>query len=164
MSLSFKKALIVAGLIPLAVIATWFTLYAIGFRYYGIPTGSMEPIIMKNSHVFGRVSEGYRDNVNRFDVAVYERLGAGGVIYAKRIIGLGGEHIKIADRTILINGKPLSLPKSINLDGLILYPCDFTIPVDAVFILGDNTLNSLDSRQIGPIAKKDVLGKIFLRE
>ncbi|MFF0828214.1 signal peptidase I [Brevibacillus sp. NPDC003359] len=35
-----------------------------------------------------------------------------------------------------------------------------TIPEDTIFVLGDNRLNSLDSRVIGPVHVNQILGKM----
>jgi signal peptidase I len=40
---------------------------------------------------------------------------------------------------------------------------DLTIDEGEVFVCGDNRVNSLDSRSIGTVQSKDIIGKLVLR-
>ncbi len=85
----------------------------------------------------------------------------------KRVIGLPGENIYIKDSTLYINDEEYK--ESYISDDLIYK--DFTlrdlkydkIPDDMYLVLGDNRVDSLDSREIGLIKKEDVIGKISFR-
>jgi signal peptidase I len=139
-------------------------LYAAGFRWYRFPYAAMEPTISKGEHAFGRLSQNYRDHISRFDIAIYVLNGSPTDIYAKRVIGLPGEHIVITRAGVMINSVKLDLPSMMNVQGLVLKPCDVTIPADSIFVLGDNTPQSLDSRFIGPTPKQNVIGRIIFKK
>lgn len=94
----------------------------------------------------------YDKNYERFDVVVFyrnnERL-------IKRIIGLPGETIEYKDNNLYINDL---LVEDIKLNIKTTSFNKVTIPNDSYFVLGDNRIDSLDSRIIGVISKKDIIG------
>ncbi len=80
--------------------------------------------------------------------------------YIKRIIGLPGEHIQILDGYVYINGKKLIesyIPKEV----LTVPNLDRVLREDDYFLLGDNRLNSSDSRIWGICPKRDLIGTAF---
>lgn len=82
----------------------------------------------------------------------------------KRVIGIEGDIIDIANGYILINGKlqeenyvsSLTEP-----DTKFEYPIE--VPSGKVFVLGDNRENSLDSRHLGFIDIEQIKGKAVYR-
>lgn len=139
--------------------------YLLGYRVYRLPTSVMEPTIRRGEYAIGRLSNNYREQVSRFDLAIYSGSFEGTEqIYAKRVIGLPGERISITAKGIKLNGQSLTLPANVSLLGLGIKPCDVKVPNDAIFVLGDNTSNSLDSRYHGPIPKKDVVGYMVFKK
>lgn len=88
----------------------------------------------------------------------------------KRVIGLPGEKIDFKDNVLYINDQPYSEDfiadnvitsdfKMEDIKGVV----DSKIPEDMYLVLGDNRENSMDSRQIGLINKKDIMGKTSIR-
>lgn len=82
----------------------------------------------------------------------------------KRVIGLPGETIKIAEGKVYINDKELmeDYTKDGYTDGWI---DSLTIPEGELFVMGDNRLVSVDSRveEVGCVNIDQVLGKAFVR-
>lgn len=72
--------------------------------------------------------------------------------FLKRVIALPNENIKIKGKKVYINGhlldEPYSYYRESSTDELTL-----TVPSDGYFVMGDNRLDSLDSRTLGPISK-----------
>ena len=85
----------------------------------------------------------------------------------KRIIGLPGDTIQIKNSKLYINGSVYEenyLSDTLNYKDFDLKDIGYEkIPDDMYFVLGDNRENSLDSREIGLISKKDIQGKISFR-
>ncbi len=85
----------------------------------------------------------------------------------KRVIAFGGDTVDISeDGVVSVNGKTLNEPY---LQSRALSLCDlefpFEVPLEQMFVLGDNRETSVDSRSadFGCIGTEEVLGKVFLR-
>ena len=83
--------------------------------------------------------------------------------YIKRVIGLPGDRVVIADGVVSINGE--RLPETY-IGGVETVcqgrNCDVTVPEGMVFLLGDNRRNSSDSRDFGPVAMDAIEGKAWV--
>ena len=132
-------------------------------RTFRLPTLCMQPTIPQNALINVSLDDSYRSKIQRFDIIAYkfEEGGFKGQTHIKRVIGLPGEEIQIREQEVTINGSPLQLPSSIDKVGLALKVTKLRIPDDAVFVLGDYTRNSADSRYIGPIPLHEVLGQFI---
>ena len=145
---------------------------------YRIPSSSMEPTL--HCAVPGDGCEArFSDRVlaNRFiyhftnptrgDVIVFNtppkaarECGAGGT-FVKRLIALPGETWWLQNGVVYIDGKPLSEPYIQEARrGTDTEPHRTVPPGDYVF-LGDNRTHSCDSRQWGPVPRKNIIGKVF---
>lgn len=91
-------------------------------------------------------------DIERFDIIV---LKAHSEYLIKRVIGLPGEVIRYEDNILYVNDKKIEESFSHE------ETADFEVKVedDCYFVLGDNRVNSTDSRILGCIPKKDILGK-----
>lgn len=96
----------------------------------------------------------------------YYVVEVGKTSYIKRVIALPGEHVKIEDGKVYINGEELkedylssdvvTEPKNTNL-------VDFTVPDGYIFAMGDNRENSADCREFGCVPIEKVEGKVWIR-
>lgn len=88
--------------------------------------------------------------------------------FIKRVIGLPGERVRI-------NGGQVTIFNAENTDGLTLdesayLPRAFTtgektvtLRADEYYLLGDNRSASMDSRVFGPVKRKLIVGRVWLR-
>lgn len=103
---------------------------------------------------------------NIFAKIRYYILEIGKVSYIKRVIGLPGEHLKIENGKVYINGTELEEPylqdtvKTESLEGVFT---DIVIPQDHVFVMGDNREQSTDSRRFGCIPLEKIESKVWIR-
>ena len=101
-------------------------------------------------------------DVKRFDVISFYYDETKYLI--KRVIGLPGEHIAYKDNKLYVNGEYVEENRDFITDDFDLKQLGYdVIPDDMYFVLGDSRENSLDSREIGLVAKKDIVGKVVVR-
>lgn len=85
----------------------------------------------------------------------------------KRVIGLPGENVSILDSKLYINDKEFQesyISTDLKYDNFSLKDLGYEkIPDGMYLVLGDNRVDSLDSREIGLIKKEDVIGKVSFR-
>lgn len=93
------------------------------------------------------------------------------VLIIKRVIGVGGETIKIdyESNTVCVNGHPIDEPyiNQAEADPLVQMQrekiVEYIVPVGSVFVMGDNRNHSQDSRdpQIGFVSQGNIFGTII---
>ncbi len=79
--------------------------------------------------------------------------------YIKRVIGLPGDRIHIADGKVYVNDVALTEPY---LKVTTMRGGDWTVPADSLFVMGDNRNNSSDSRSWGMVPLDNVKGKALV--
>lgn len=98
----------------------------------------------------------YDKKYERFDIIVFKTEDDKLV---KRVIGLPGEHIKYVDNKLYVNDKLVKDAIDVETENFDLnYLGVDKIPEGYYFVLGDNRGNSTDSRLIGLIDEKTILG------
>ena len=103
--------------------------------------------------------------IKRFDIISFEYDSTKYLI--KRVIGLPGDTVEDKDNVLYVNGEEIEeeyLTERIKTENFSLASLGYEkIPEDMYLVLGDNREDSLDSREIGLISKKDILGKVSLK-
>lgn len=79
--------------------------------------------------------------------------------YIKRVIGLPGDLVRVANGTVFINNQAVSEPY---IAAPPIYQSEWLVPPDALFVLGDNRNQSSDSHNWGPVPMEYVIGKAVL--
>lgn len=161
--------LFILDLIKLAVIAfiiVW-PIHKFVFQPFLVQGPSMEPNFFDKDYlIIEEISYRFRQP-ERGEVIVFESPTQPGNYLIKRVIGLPGERIVIRGGEIFIYPKSSSsfklkedyLTPGLSTGGEI----DQQLGVDEYFVLGDNRSVSLDSRTFGPVKRKKIIGRAWLR-
>jgi len=92
-------------------------------------------------------------------------------IFLKRCIAVGGQTVEIQAKEVFVDGVEIPLPPQGKHADHSIFPKgtsdrDFmrriTLPDSTIFVLGDNRDFSGDSREYGPIPKKNLTGKAWI--
>jgi signal peptidase I len=121
------------------------------------------PTIQPNLYLgYRRMTEkiSYRPHPpQRGDIVVVDPP-AGGTALIKRVVGLPGDVVRVTRGHTWINGRLLDEPWVAYFGGREYGPA--RVPPGYLFILGDNRVESLDSRAIGPVPIEEVRGRAWL--
>jgi signal peptidase I len=120
--LEYAESLLVT--VILALFGTSFIVQA-----FKIPSPSMEPTLLVGDHLLvNKFIFGGRDGpldsilpyrpIRRGDIIVFKFPFADHTHYVKRVIGLPGDHLRIVDQQVLVNGRPLAEPYKVHVPGL----------------------------------------------
>ena len=136
---------------------------------------SMEPTLYSGDAVFVEMISVYTGNFDRGDIVTIDAKGMEGYSHdenlIKRIIGLPGETIKIADGNVYINGQlldesdylPADTKTYVGMEGQSRGYDEITLGPDEYYCMGDNRGGSNDSRRMGPFKKSQIDAKVLAR-
>jgi signal peptidase I len=122
---------------------------------------SMQPTLYPGDYVIvNKLAYRFKGNPERGDVIVFRYPpNPEAIPYIKRVIGLPGDQIHIADGKVYVNGQAVVEPYlvvSTNRGG------DWTVPAGQLFVMGDNRNNSSDSRSWGFVPLENIIGRAEL--
>ena len=161
-----------------------------------VPTGSMESTVLIGDHLLvDKLSYAPADSFSKY-LLPYTEPKRGDVIvfrypmdirqnFVKRVIGVPGDHLRIVDKVVYVNGKALVEPYTQHVDSRMEpyrdnFPAppngpvadraqemlsaqvsngELVVPPDSYFAMGDNRENSLDSRYWGFVPRENIIGK-----
>jgi signal peptidase I len=185
------------SLVNIVVVALFIITFTM--QPFRIPSASMEPTLLvgdfllvnkqvgpeTSPHIFPPNSE-----IHRGDVVVFHYPVDASLHLVKRVIGLPGDHLRLRDGRVYINGGAISEPYAVFRPSMPdTYRDDFprlvstdpgvdsrwwiemrklvsqgelTVPPDSYFVLGDNRNDSEDSRYWGFVPRAAIVGKPIL--
>ncbi|MFA6281210.1 MAG: signal peptidase I [Candidatus Omnitrophota bacterium] len=150
------------------------------FQIYKIPTTSMVPTLMPGDKIFvSKIAYGSKvpftplrfpglKNPERGEIVVFIPPKDRNKAYIKRLIALSGDRVRIKDGNIYVNGKQIADARIArnyyyNQGEYSKDDKEIVVPKQKYFFLGDNSINSQDSRYWGFADEKDIVGKaIFI--
>ncbi len=102
--------------------------------------------------------------MNIFEKFLYYNIEITKKSYIKRVIGLPGDHVKIENNRVYVNGEMLE--EDYLKDDVVTVSNvfnDFIVPEGHFFAIGDNRQNSIDCRKIGCIPFEKLEGIVCFR-
>ncbi len=134
---------------------------------FEISERSMETTLFDKDIVLAEKVSGFFSDYERFDVIIFTKSqGTGSKTYVKRVIGLPGEKVLIADSKIYINGEVISEDYGSGKMGSAgIASVTRELGENEYFVLGDNREISIDSRSsvVGTVKKNEIEGKVIIR-
>ena len=116
------------------------------------------------------------DGANRGDIVAFVYPLDPRVLFAKRVVAVGGDVVEIRDKRLFINGHEVKERYAVHTDPTV-YPNDkllpepyrsrdhfdpFRVPAGTFFVLGDSRDQSSDSRYWGTVPRENIRGRVFL--
>jgi len=164
-----------------------------------VPTPSMDTTVMVGDHLLvDKLSYAPAGSITRHFLP-YTEVQRGDIIvfrypidirqnYVKRVIGVPGDHIRVVNKDLYVNGKRLHEPYARHITSDIepyrdnfpgeprgpvydrakemlaehVLNGELVVPPDSYFAMGDNRDNSLDSRYWGFVPRENIIGKPLL--
>jgi len=175
-----RRIVVEYGAILIVALAVAFVLQAFVVKPYRIPSPSMVPTLDPGDRVLVARFYYHLTSPARGDIAVFKYPLDRHIIFIKRIIGRPGDTLSLRDGHVYVNGVRLNEPYVAKVDGRpvptepgapiagstmtepwsLNHP--YTVPAHHYFMMGDNRLDSDDSRVWGPVPAGDLIGRAFL--
>lgn len=143
------------------VISLAISAFIIVFLYQPVKVEgtSMMPSLDDQERIFINKFVYRIEPIQRGDIVVFRYPRDPQKSFIKRVIGVAGDHVRIVDGRVYLNGKMLVedyVPRIYRDDRS--YP-DVVVPQDCYFVLGDHRSLSNDSRDFGPVDSTYIYGK-----
>jgi signal peptidase I len=155
---------------PLPVVAVWvrdllvslaISAFIIIFLYQPVKVEgtSMMPGLEDQERIFVNKFVYRWEPIQRGDIVVFRYPRDTSKSYIKRVIGLAGDHIRIEDGQVYVNGAAIDED---------YVPSDYAdtrsygeivVPSNSFFVLGDHRSMSNDSRDFGTVNERYIYGK-----
>lgn len=169
---SFAQELVSTFLYIIVITGIFVAIRTFLFAPVSVEGDSMNPTLEHEDRLLlNKVS-----SVDRFDIVVFPAPEDPDKQYIKRVIGIPGDEISYRDQVLYLNSRPVEeayIDLSQESDEVAAYyNSDFSlqtlegverVPEGSFFVMGDNRVNSKDSRSFGFIDIDSVIGETSLR-
>ena len=164
LALELVEVLLLAVALFAAIHFVVQTVHVIGY--------SMVPTLDDNDYVLASKIDLRFTHPQRGDIVILKDPFDSSQDFVKRVIGLPGERVEIADSHVYINGRLLAEPYLSNSEPWVTnnnWPLPGSqdpsgiVPSGQYFVMGDNRNHSSDSRSFGPIRTDQIESRAWIR-
>jgi signal peptidase I len=143
------------------VISLAISAFIIVFLYQPVKVEgtSMMPSLDDQERIFINKFVYRLEPIQRGDIVVFRYPRDPAKSFIKRVVGLAGDHVRIVDGRVYVNGKMLVedyVPGAYQDERSY---SEIVVPPDSYFVLGDHRSLSNDSRDFGPVDSSYIYGK-----
>ena len=156
-----RAATLLAAWVRDLVISLAISAFVIVFLYQPVKVEgtSMMPSLDDQERIFINKFVYRIEPIQHGDIVVFRYPRDPAKSFIKRVIGVAGDHVRITDGRVYVNGKLLVedyVPHAYQDDRSY---ADMVVPPDSYFVLGDHRSLSNDSRDFGPVDTSYIYGK-----
>lgn len=157
--LKFFWEIIKISLVVLVLVFLMWQFFLFPFRVEG---NSMFPTLLAGQYIIVEKVTYHKRDPEVGDVVVFRSIENPKVFFVKRIVGLPGDLVRIEDGLVTRSARGESFELG---DEFGKTPGTMEILLDGneYFVLGDNRVESSDSRVWGPVPESYIIGKVFPR-
>jgi signal peptidase I len=152
-----RPGVVYAGVLVLLIVVTrMFVL-----EPHVISSASMAPTLVPGDVVIANKLGPSLSGVHRGDIVIFPSPDGNGRLI-KRVVATGGQSVGLYGGALVVDGNAVDEPhvNSDQLGGIFFGPV--TVPAGQVFLMGDNRLESVDSRQFGAVGAERVEATVLL--
>ncbi len=128
---------------------------------------SMEPTLDPHEYLIIDEISYYFQEPRRGELAIFRYPLDPELYFVKRIIALPGEMVEIKDGLVTIttlDGESMVLEEPYTMPGSAMHDMrKLQLSDEEYFMLGDNRSESSDSRKWGPLTRRFIVGRVFMR-
>jgi signal peptidase I len=146
------------------VLLSYFAFSRVGVQIVEVMGDSMNPTLHQSDHYLLKKWVYLFRSPQRSEIVVISDPDDHG-FSVKRVIATEGETVQLRDGKVYVDGVKLNEPYLA--DGAITWGKTrsgdqvFQLGQDEYFVLGDNRMISIDSREYGPVPRQNILGLIL---
>ena len=173
----FKRFFRPKYIVPIVACFVLFWLFIVclyfSFVPYRINSSSMKNTLKLGDRIVVNRAHYFFNDIKVGDIVVFKTEGINGLdsedrpYYIQRVVGLPGDDLEIRDGKIYRNGEDLNQPPIFQSNEYVALRggrgSKFKVPKNEIFVFGDNSKNSWDSRVWGGVPVQNVVGKAFYR-
>ena len=145
----------------------FLVIYAFVARPFQVSGESMYPTFKNNEYILTNLIGLRFSKLERGDVIVFKSPTDADKDFIKRVIGLPGDTVMLQDGHVYVNGQKVNESKYLS-DAVQTYGGaslqegeTVVVPPGEYVVMGDNRMNSSDSREWGFLKEGSVIGKSF---
>jgi len=144
---------------PLGVPARFVPARALGLQLFRAQGPAMEPAVPEGQRVLVSAWAYWHEQPQVGDIVAFAYPGNPAIADLKRVVAVGGSTVEIKNGVLYVDGVRRAEPYTHASAAVPISMRPLRVPRNSYFVMADNREPSEDSRNYGPIARADIIGK-----